>query len=161
MPPQEIRPDTFSEDCREFLALLGSHGVRYLVVGGHAAIFHGNIRVTGDTDIFYERSAENCGRIFVALGAFWGGEIPGVNGPSELAAAGVVTQFGRPPNRLDLINDIDGVTFDECWSQKDEAFFRTGTATVHVPILSRECFLKNKRASGRPKDLDDVQALGG
>lgn len=161
MPPKEITPDAFSPDVREFLALLRKHGVRFVIVGGHAAIFHGHVRITGDTDVFYDGSDENCAKLYKALGDFWAGDIPGVAAAAELETPGVVTQFGRPPNRLDLINRIDGVAFAECWDQRDEAFFRDGATTTSVPILNRSCLLKNKRASGRPKDLDDLEALGG
>ncbi len=144
---------------RDLFALFDTYSVRYLLVGGHAAIIHGNPRVTGDTDIFYDRAADNCERLFSALSDFWGGDIPVLETPSELAEPGAITQFGRPPNRLDLINQIDGVDFPSAWDGRASFQLKVRGRDVPLHILNRSDFLLNKRASGRPKDLDDVNAL--
>lgn len=110
MAPVRVEASHFSSDTRALLELLRKHDVRYLIVGGEAVIFHGHARLTGDTDLFYGRDAANVERLFAALDEFWGGDIPGVEAPAELAAPGVIVQFGVPPNRIDLINEFDAVT---------------------------------------------------
>lgn len=97
---------------------LQRHRVRYVIVGGEAVIFHGYPRLTGDIDFFYENSAVNTRRLFAALNDFWSGRVPGVRSPEELREEKLVVQFGRPPNRIDLLNRIDGVTFTEAWRHR-------------------------------------------
>lgn len=148
-----------SKDIVEFLALLDRHDVRYLLVGAVSVIYHGRPRYTGDVDVYYDRAAANVERLHAALRDFWGGSIPGGIGPADLAEAGAVVQFGRPPNRLDLMNEIDGVTFDEAWADRVGEEI-DGAKRTRVWIMGRESLQRNKRASGRPKDLDDLEGLG-
>jgi hypothetical protein len=90
-------------------------------------IFHGYARLTGDADLFYDRDPANADRLFRALTEFWDGPIPGVATAAELAAPGVIIQFGVPPNRIDLINEVDGVSFGAAWRSRVEAILRTST----------------------------------
>lgn len=159
MAQEKIDPSLFSEDIREFMTLLDRHRVRWLLVGGHAAIFHGHVRVTGDTDIFYDREPENCARLFRALKEFWGGNIPEVADASELEEPDTIIQFGRPPNRLDLISTADGTTFEDAFASREVGVLEIGRDRVPIPVIGREVFLRNKRASGRPKDLEDIRSL--
>ena len=101
----------FSEDVSGFLLALAKHDVRYMVVGGEAVIYYGHARLTGDIDIFYENSKENVGGLYAALNDFWAGDIPGIADQKELMQDGMIFQFGVPPNRMDLINEIEGVGF--------------------------------------------------
>lgn len=160
MSPEKIDPALFSDDIREFMALLDRHGVRWLLVGGHAAIFHGHVRVTGDTDVFFDRGPDNCARLFGALKEFWGGNVPDMARAAELEEPGIIVQFGRPPNRLDLINAVDGVTFEDAFAARELGELETPSGRVPIPVIGREAFLRNKRASGRPKDLDDIRGIG-
>ena len=100
-------------------------------------------------------------RLFQALRTFWGGEIPGVGSPAELADPGVVIQFGRPPNRIDLINQIDGVTFEQAWPGRLEAEVAGGSLPTRANYIGVRDLIQNKEASGRPKDLDDLAYLRG
>lgn len=149
----------FSPDVREFLRLLSLHGVRYVIVGGEAVIYHGHARLTGDVDVFFDPEPTNARRLFAALLEFWGGEVPGVGSAAELSAPGVMVMFGRPPNRLDLLNRIDAVAFDEAWADRVETELEVGGTRVPVYYIGLETLLKNKRAAGRPKDLDDLPFL--
>ena len=79
--------------------------------------------------------------------------------PVQSFPSGIVIQFGQPPNRIDLVNDIDGVTFDEAWPGRVDAVTRTEKGDVHLAFIGLEALVKNKRASGRPKDLDDLAYL--
>ena len=159
MPPERIDASSFSPDIQEFLRLLSAHGVKAMIVGGEAVIFYGHIRVTGDIDVFYDRSPENADRLFRALEEFWQGAIPNLENPSDLEAHGVIFQFGVPPNRIDLLNHIDGVAFDSAWSGRKLAEFRGESESVELSYIGLEELIQNKKASGRPKDLEDLPFL--
>jgi len=155
--PKNIEATHFSADIVEFIRLLDKHGVRFILVGGEAVIFHGYIRFTGDVDFFYSEDLWNANSLFQALLEFWDGDIPGLQRPEELSEVGIVVQFGRPPNRIDLLNRIDGVTFEEAWSTRIPVGLATGQGELPLCLLSLPHLLKNKRASGRPKDLEDLR----
>ena len=149
----------FSEDILEFLRLLARARVRYMIVGGEAVIYHGYPRLTGDVDFFYENSALNARRLFSVLLTFWDGRIPGVNSPGELRQSDMILQFGRPPHRIDLMNRIDGVTFKNAWPSRVRVRLKTKSRVVSASYINLAPLLKNKRAAGRPKDLDDARFL--
>jgi hypothetical protein len=98
-------------DLSEFIALLNSTGVEYLVVGGHAVAFHGHPRLTGDIDFFVRPTQENGARIVDVLNQFGFGQL--LLRPEDFSTQGRVVQLGRPPNRIDLLTSISGVDFDE------------------------------------------------
>jgi hypothetical protein len=156
----QIDANAFSDDILEFIRLLEKYKVHYLIVGGEAVIFHGYPRLTGDVDFFYERTEANTLRLFDCLKEFWTGQIPEITRASELMEEGIVIQFGRPPNRLDLLSQIDAVPFSEAWAGRRSVELVGADVPIIVHYLGKEALLKNKRASGRPKDLDDVQHLG-
>ncbi len=159
MPPEVVEPDWFSPDAREFLRLLNLHTVRFMIVGGEAVIFYGHIRLTGDVGVFFDRTSANAARLFEALRVFWRGVIPGLRDPSELENPGIVFQFGVPPNRIDLLNDIDGVEFAIAWLRRKEAVLGEGADQTRYAYIGLDDLIENKRASGRPKDLDDIPFL--
>lgn len=159
MPPENLDPGSFSEDVREFLCVLNNHGVRFMIVGGEAVIYYGHIRLTGDVDVFFDRSTDNVDRIFAALDDFWNGVIPGIRQVSELQNPGVVFQFGVPPNRIDLLNDIDGVSFQDAWPRRTEVVMGEGDEEIPFSYLGLEDLMVNKRAAGRAKDVDDLRYL--
>ena len=96
-------------DLSEFIALLNSSGVEYLVVGGHAVAFHGHPRLTGDIDFFVRPTQENGARILNVLNQFGFGQL--ALHPEDFTTQGQVVQLGRPPNRIDLLTSISGVGF--------------------------------------------------
>jgi hypothetical protein len=132
------------QDLREFVALLNSHSVEFLVVGGHAVAFHGHPRFTGDIDFLIRASDQNATRLLNALRAFGFGD-----------KSGNVVQLGRPPNRIDLLTSISGVEFDDAWSSRVQAELDG----LPVSFLGWQSLIENKQASGRPKDLADVAKL--
>ena len=77
----------------------------------------------------------------------------------ELQTPSLILQFGRPPNRIDLINDVDSVDFDEAWHSRVEAILATAGRDLPLPYLSVDHLIKNKEAAGRPRDLDDIKFL--
>ena len=159
MPPIRIEETHFSPDTRSFINLLAVHGVRYLIVGGEAVILHGHVRLTGDVDFFFASEDGNVSRLFAALEEFWNGDVPGLSGSQELMEPGVIVQFGLPPNRIDVISSIDGVIFAEAWPGRVEAVLVGPEREIPMWFIGVEALVKNKRASGRPKDLDDLVYL--
>ena len=151
----------FSADILEFIRLLQVHQVHYVVVGGEAVIYHGYPRFTGDIDFFFSDSAANVCAIFAALREFWGGEVPEIRSAEELAEPGIIIQFGRPPNRIDLLNRIDGVSFQDAWRDRLQLRIACPGQALLLYMIDLRNLLTNKRASSRPKDLDDLRALGG
>ena len=142
-----------SKDLREFIELLNSTGVKYLLVGGHAVAFHGYPRFTGDMDFFVERSESNAACIEQALRVF------GFSGLGIKAAdflqAGIVVQLGRPPNRIDLLTSIDGVNFDQAWANKTTA----NLDGIPVAVIGKAELIANKHATGRAQDLADLEKI--
>ena len=149
----------FSPDTRSFIELLHAHGVRYLIVGGEAVILHGHVRLTGDVDFFYSRDQANSERLFDALTEFWDGDVPGLEGADDLGPEGTIVQFGVPPNRIDLINAIEGVDFHEAWRGRVDGALVTEDGEIPLPYIGLDELIENKRATGRPKDLDDLDYL--
>jgi len=160
MRKEHLTADSFTRDILDFLLLLHEQKVRYLIVGGEAVIFHGYARLTGDMDFFYDVTPENTGLLYAALREFWKGSVPGIAAAKELLQPGLVVQFGLPPNRIDLINKIDGVTFKEAWPNRVNVQLKgPGFDSVSIFYIGRKELVLNKRASGRPKDLDDLRFL--
>ncbi len=159
MPSRTIDGSAFSADIIEFIGHLQNHRVRYVVVGGEAVIFHGYPRLTGDIGFFYEPANSNAMRLMRALDGFWSGNIPGIDSVDELLEPGIVIQFGRPPNRIDLMNRIDGITFAEAWKSRLRVRVKDSPVSLAMNYIGLSALLENKRASARAKDLDDLEHL--
>lgn len=144
-------------DFRDLLSSFVEGSVRFLVVGAHALAAHGVPRVTGDMDVWVEPTAENAARVWRALAEF-GAPLETLSvQESDFATLDQVVQLGLPPYRIDIMTSISGVEFAEAW----EGRFDGTLFEVAVPFLGRDAFIRNKRASGRPKDLADIEALDG
>ncbi len=140
-------------DLREFLQLLNVHAVRYLLIGGYAVGFHGYVRATGDMDVWVSAAPENADKVVSALRDF-GFDVPELSG-DLFTEPGNVVRLGEPPFRIEVLNQISGVSFDECYAARV-----VGTVDgIEVPIISLEHLRRNKAASGRHKDLDDLEHL--
>ncbi len=154
-----MKASHFSKDILEFLSLLEKYEIKYLIVGGEAVIYYGYARLTGDVDFFYETSIENVTNLFEALYEFWQGDIPGIGAQSELMEPGIIIQFGMPPNRIDLLNRIDRVTFQKAWSNRTTTHIQTHGHRISVHFIGLGELIKNKEALRRHKDLDDLKYL--
>jgi len=141
------------KDLREFIESLNSHGVEFVVVGAHAVAFHGHPRFTGDIDLLLRPTTENAERTMTALRAF-GFISPGLSA-ADFIRPDTVVQLGVPPNRIDLLTALTGVGFEEAWSRKSAGHL----GGVPVGFLGYESLLKNKLATGRSKDAEDVARL--
>lgn len=143
-----------TSDWREFLSLLLSHRVRFLLVGGHAVAVHARPRHTEDLDVFVEPTSANAERVHRVLVAFGFGSV--APPAADLARGDLVLMLGRRPYRIDVLTAISGVTFSRCWRRRAVIRLRAGQ---DVPVIGREDLVLNKRAAGRPKDLEDVRTL--
>ena len=142
-----------TDDWREFLSLLISHRVKFVIVGGHAVSVHARPRVTEDLDVFVEASETNARRLRRVLVEFGFGE----SAPDEavLATPGKVFMIGVPPFRIDVLTKISGVSFAAAWRHRVRIALESGT----LPFISRGLLMRNKRASARAKDLADLAML--
>lgn len=140
-------------DLNEFVALLNLRKVDYLVVGGYAVAFHGHPRFTGDIDFLVRATADNAQRLLAVLREFGFGSLN--LSLEDLTTEGRVVQLGRPPNRIDLLTRISGVTFEEAWAGRV-----SGNLGAHrVDFLGWDALIQNKTVTGREKDRADVTKL--
>ncbi|HEY5551318.1 MAG TPA: hypothetical protein VIK52_05495 [Opitutaceae bacterium] len=140
-------------DFRDFIALLNERRVRYLVVGGYAVAYHGYPRATGDLDIFIGLSRGNAGamvRVFKSFG-FESSELT----PEFFMEKGQVVRLGREPMKLEILNEISGVSFAECYRHR----IRAKIGNLRINVIDLPHLLRNKQASGRDKDLLDLKNL--
>lgn len=140
-------------DLREFIVLLNSHSVEYILVGGHAVAFHGYPRFTGDIDFLIRTTRPNARRVLDVLAAFGFGGL-GIS-ERDLLEPGRIVQLGQPPNRIDILTSISGVDFDSAWRTR----VQTTIDDQPVPLIGWSELLQNKRAAGRKKDLADLEKL--
>ena len=140
-------------DLIELLAALNAEGSDYLIVGAYAFAFHGRVRATTDIDLFVGSSPENADKVWRALGAF-GAPLDELQ-PEDLRTPGVFYVMGRPPNQIDVITSIDGVTFEQAWATRVASTYHG----VPVNYIGRSELIANKKAAGRPQDLADVAYL--
>ncbi|MCG3126648.1 MAG: hypothetical protein CHACPFDD_01499 [Phycisphaerae bacterium] len=140
-------------DFREFLRLLGSAKIRYLLVGGYAVAFHGHPRTTGDMDVWVAVDPENTARLVDVLRAFGFTDVS-----RELfLEPGRVIRMGNPPVRIKILTHVSGVDFDKCYARRQVELLDG----IRVSLISLADLRRNKRAAGRPKDLADLSALSG
>jgi hypothetical protein len=145
--------ETIHQDWIEFLNALLSENTKFLLIGAHALAFHVEARLTEDLDVFVEPSPENARRVLAAVEKFGFGGL--IADSAELSEPGRVFMLGRKPWRIDILTGIDGILFEEAWASREPVNFHG----VSLFIIGREALLKNKRASGRKKDLVDVALL--
>lgn len=140
-------------DFKEFLKLLNSEQVEYLLVGGYAVGHYGYPRATGDIDVWIAVNPANASAMVRALRKF--GFSAGAVSEQSFLAEDRVVRIGMPPVRIDIITRVEGVDFDQCFARRNQA--RLDGVEVH--LISLDDLKANKRALGRPKDLDDLEHL--
>ncbi len=148
-----MEEELLPRDFKEFLKLLNEADVQYLLIGGYAVGYYGYPRSTADMDIWIAISPDNAEKMLGVFRKF------GMNDPSLtteiLQYPGKIIRMGVPPIRIEVLTKIDGVDFTDC----DKACVTTTIDGVPVRLISRDHLLQNKRASGRYKDLDDIEHL--
>ena len=141
-------------DYHDILSAFNAGQVEYLLVGAYALAAHGAPRATGDIDLWIRPLPENARRAWLALAGF-GAPLEQVR-ESDLATPGMVVQIGTAPRRIDILTAIDGVALDEAWQGRVEVVVDGLT----IPVIGRDDYLRNKRATGRLRDQADIEALG-
>ncbi len=140
-------------DFKEFLQLLNAHNVRYLLIGGYAVGYHGYPRATVDMDIWIATHPDNARRIVTALKQF-GFDLPELEETIFLQEDKVI-RMGLPPMRLEILTSVSGVEFEECFNER----IVDTIDSIPVNLISLERLKQNKKASGRHKDLNDLEHL--
>ena len=141
------------KDFEAFVELLNKNEVKYLVVGGYAFAIHAYPRFTNDIDFLILTSKSNVEKVILSLDEF--GFTSSNISPEDLTKEGKVIQLGKPPYRIDILTSIDGVTFTEAWKRK--VVGKYGDQTLY--FISKGDLILNKKASGRKKDLNDLEDL--
>ena len=139
-----------SQDFKEFIELLNKHDVRYLIVGGYALSYHSRPKFTQDIDFWIDIDRENAKKVLQVLDDFGFGNL-GIS-IEDLMTAEKILQLGVEPLRIDLLTSVDGLHFDQAYKVK----VRGNYFDVTADIISLDDLIKNKKASGRKKDLHDL-----
>jgi predicted nucleotidyltransferase len=141
------------KDLKELLRAFNDHAVKYLIVGGYAFGVHAEPRATKDLDLFIRPDEENSQALFRAL-AQYGAPLGGLS-PADFMD-GTVFQIGQPPARVDILQHIDGISFDQAWENRIEGLVDGEIRTI---VISKNDLIQNKLASGREQDILDVKKL--
>jgi hypothetical protein len=142
-----------NKDFKEFIALLNSHKVKYLVIGGYALAFHGHPRYTKDIDIWILIDKNNAHNLAEAIKDFGFSSLQ-LN-ENDFLAANTVIQLGQAPSRIDILTNATGLEFSSCYPHKVDAEIDG----VTISFIDLENLKKNKRAVGRHQDLADLEHL--
>lgn len=140
-------------DFRDFLKFLNSHGVKYLLVGGYAVGYHGYPRATGDMDIWIAIDEQNAEKTAEVLSEFG---MPAEKISKNLfAEKDKIIRMGVPPVRIEIITGASGVSFDDCYPRRETVDING----IMVNFISLQDLKINKKATGRHKDLEDLENL--
>ena len=137
----------------DLLKCFHNHGVRYLLIGGYAVIHHGYDRLTKDLDLWIAADPDNAQRVSAALIEF--GHAPSQVPASDFEVPGKMFRMGRPPTMIEILTQPSGVEFDQCWDER----VTVEVEGLSVPVIGLRHLRQNKRASGRAKDLADIDEL--
>ena len=144
------------QDYNDLLFAFHARGVKYLIVGGYAVIFHGQPRFTKDIDLFIKADLANAQATYAALAEF-GASLQGIR-PEDFAERGSFFRFGRDPYGFDILPGIPGVDFDAAWDRRIESTIDPETG-LKAFFISRDDLIMAKLAAARPQDLADVDAI--
>jgi hypothetical protein len=153
LPTSEESQRMMTKDFKDLLRAFNANAVKYLIIGAHAFGVHAEPRTTKDLDLFIRSDKENAKAAFRALAEF-GAPLDGLH--ADDFCDGTAFQIGQPPDRIDIIQQISGITFDEAWPNRIDGLI---DGEVPASVISREDLIRNKLASGREQDLLDVKVL--
>jgi hypothetical protein len=146
-----------NQDYHDILAALVAQQARFLVVGAHALAAHGYPRATVDLDLWIDPTPANARQVWRALAEF-GAPLDDLSiREQDLTRPDIVAQFGLPPNRIDILTGVSGLTFEPAWDGRIERVLEG----VSVPVLGLSELVANKRATGRERDRADLKGLEG
>lgn len=147
--------NVFNEDFQDFILALNKCRVKYVLVGGYSVIYYGFPRTTGDLDVFVEVSTDNYQRIAKAFETF-GMPVFDMTETNFLFNKEMnVFSFGRPPVSIEILKEISGLSFDEVYAKAIDSEIES----IPMKIINLNHLKENKKASGRPKDLNDLENL--
>ena len=144
------------QDYKDLLSAFRAHGVRYLVVGAYAVIYHSQPRFTKDMDLFIKADPANAQATYAALAAF-GAPLHGIR-PEDFAERGSFFRFGHDPHSFDILPDIPGVDFEAAWERRVEDLIDPESG-LKAFFISSPDLIASKLASGRLQDLADAEAV--
>jgi hypothetical protein len=144
------------QDYKDLLSAFHAHGVKYLIVGGYAVIFHAQPRFTKDIDFFIKADPANAHATYAALAEF-GASLEGIR-PEDFADPSCFFRFGHDPQGFDVLPDLPGVDFEAAWEHRVEGVLDVATG-IKAFFISRDDLIAAKLAAGRPQDLADADAL--
>lgn len=144
------------QDYKDLLSAFHAHGVKYLIVGGYAVIFHAQPRFTRDIDLFIKADAANAKATYAALSSF-GAPLQNLC-PEDFADRSTFFRFGRDPHGFDILPDIPGINFDAAWERRVEGVIDPESG-LKAFFISRDDLIASKLASGRTRDLADVEDI--
>jgi hypothetical protein len=144
------------QDYKDLLSAFHAHGVKYLVVGGYAVIFHAQPRFTKDLDLFIKADAANARATYAALAEF-GAPLRGLRA-RDFTARDSFFRFGREPRGFDILPAIPGVDFDAAWEKRVETVIDPESG-LKANFISADDLIAAKLAAGRPQDIADVDAI--
>jgi hypothetical protein len=142
-----------TKDFKEFIELLNAHEVKYLVIGGYAVNYHGYIRFTGDIDIWVWMDRNNIQKLLAVIREF--GFLSLKLQESDFLSPKNVIQFGVEPDRIDILVDIEGLGFPECYERRETE----NKDDLLISIISFDDLVKAKEAAGRPQDIADISRI--
>jgi hypothetical protein len=144
------------QDYKDLLSAFHAHGVRYLVVGAYAVIYHAQPRFTKDIDLFIKADPANAQATYAALAAF-GAPLQGIR-PEDFAERGSFFRFGHDPRCIDILPDIPGVDFESAWERRVEGIIDPASG-LKAYFISAPDLIASKLAAGRPQDIADAEAV--
>jgi predicted nucleotidyltransferase len=142
-----------NKDLREFVGLLNEKGVKYLVIGGYAVAYHGYPRYTKDIDIWVWLNEENAHKVIETIKAFGMASMHILI--EDLLNKNSVIQLGMPPNRIDILTDLETLDFETCYAQKEIM----DLGGLEIAFLDFDSLIQSKLAAGRPQDKVDAKKL--
>ncbi len=144
-----------NQDFIDLLRAFTAADVRFLIVGAYALALHGRPRATGDLDVWVDPTSANASRVLRAL-AEVGAPLADIS-LDDFSRPGITYQVGVPPGRIDILTDLTGLQFTDAWRGR----IRRPFGELHVDFIGRDAFIQNKRATGRAKDLGDIEGMEG
>ena len=142
-----------NEDYKDMLQALVEEKAKFLLIGAYALAAHGYLRATMDIDIWVMPSPQNADTVLRALQRF-GAPLHDLTA-ADLQADGTIFQIGVAPRRIDILTTASGLHFDETFARS----LTVDIEGIEVHIPSLDDLIRNKRTTGRTKDLADAEAL--
>lgn len=142
---------TLPKDFKEFIGLLNKNN-GYIIIGGYAVVYHGYVRSTNDIDIWIDIRKDNIKKVIKALDEFG---FSSLNISEADFSPNQIIQLGYPPNRIDLITTPAGIDFETCYESREQVVIDN----ITIKFIDLENLIKAKKASGRTRDLADVEEL--